>query len=286
MTSPHFAPRRMRSSLQPLVAGLALALLVGCSTTTVPQTTPERLQAVLPTDMLLLGEQHDAPEHQVIHQHVVQKLADGHRLAALALEMADTGTSTSALPRDASEDAVQQALQWNDKGWPWKHYGPAVMAAVRAGVPVVGANLPRLQMRATMTNSTLDARLPGTALQAQQEAIRTGHCNLLPASQIAPMARIQIAKDISMANTLVQNLEPGKVVVLLAGSGHVDRVLGVPQHLPADKRTTAVRLLAQPATAAIPSTAAFDVVWTTPPVPEKDYCAGLKSPSVQPKAQP
>lgn len=276
MSGTHFP--LLRTRLQPLVVGLALALLVGCSTTPVPQTTSDRLHAVLPTDMLLLGEQHDAPEHQVIHQQVVQKLVDEKRLAALALEMADTGTSTSALPRDASEDAVQQALQWNDKGWPWKHYGPAVMTAVRAGVPVLGANLPRPQMRATMTDSALNTRLPDAALQAQQEAIRTGHCNLLPATQIMPMARIQIAKDISMANTLVQNLEPGKVVVLLAGSGHVNRALGVPQHLPLDKRTTAVRLLAQPATAAVPSTAAFDVVWTSPPVPEKDYCAGLKQP--------
>ena len=284
MSGPHFP--LLRTPLQPLVAGLALALLVGCSTTPVPQTTSDRLQAVLPTDILLLGEQHDAPEHQVIHEQVVQKLVDEKRLAALALEMADTGTSTSAVSRDASEDTVQQALQWNNKGWPWKHYGPAVMAAVRAGVPVLGANLPRPQMRATMTDSALDTRLPNAALQAQQEAIRTGHCNLLPATQIMPMTRIQIAKDISMANTLVQNLESGKVVVLLAGSGHVDRVLGVPQHLPQDKQTTAVRLLAQPATAAVPSTPAFDAVWVTPPVPEQDYCASLKRPSVQPQTQP
>jgi uncharacterized iron-regulated protein len=67
---------------------------------------------------------------------------------------------------------------------------------------------------------------------------------LLPESQIAPMTRIQIAKDIAMANTLDQAALSGKVVVLLAGSGHADRRLGVPQHLRADLKARAVRLRA------------------------------------------
>jgi hypothetical protein len=117
---------------------------------------------------------------------------------------------------------------------------------VRAGVPVLGANLPRAQMPSRMADRQLDLQLPGPALKAQQQLIRTGHCNLLPESQVTPMARIQIAKDISMANTLAQAALPGKTVVLLAGSGHADRQLGVPRHLPADvvaqRRTNRPRL--------------------------------------------
>ena len=232
-----------------------------------------RREALLPADLLILGEQHDAAEHQAIEQQVVAALAAKGALAAVALEMADTGASTSALRPSATEQQVRNALNWNDKGWPWAAYGPAVMTAVRAGVPVLGANLPRAQMPASMADSQLDAHLPGPALKAQQQLIRLGHCNLLPESQITPMTRIQIAKDITMANTLAQAMLPGKTVLLLAGSGHADRLLGVPQHLPADLKAKAVRLRA--GTAATESAEAFDAVWVTPALPEKNYCEGL-----------
>ena len=251
----------------------ALAL-AACATPQPKPTTPARLQALGPAELLLLGEQHDAPEHQQIHAEVVQALAQQGRLAALALEMADAGASTAGLPRNASPDAVQKALQWNDKGWPWQHYGPAVMAAVQAGVPVFGANLPRARMREAMADATLDTRLPPPALLAQQDAIRTGHCMLLPETQTLPMARIQVAKDLSMARTLAQAVQPGKVVVLMAGAGHVERSLGVPVHLPSTLAYQAVRLRAGGARPE-DKLQQFHAIWETPAVPPKDYCAGV-----------
>jgi uncharacterized iron-regulated protein len=235
-----------------------------------------RLDALLPADVLLLGEQHDAAEHQQIQQQVMAILAARGLLAAVALEMADVGVSTATLQPGASEAQVRRALNWNDQAWPWQAYGPAVMTAVRAGVPVLGANLPRERMQASMADSQLDGQLRGPALKAQQQLIRTGHCNLLPEGQVTPMTRIQIARDISLADTLQQAVLPGKVVLLLAGSGHADRQLGVPQHLPADLNTKAVRLRAGPG-ADGDMAQAFDAVWPTPAVPATDYCAGLKA---------
>jgi uncharacterized iron-regulated protein len=238
--------------------------------------TSARVDALLPAQVLLLGEQHDATEHQQIHQQVIALLAQRGLLAAVALEMADAGVGTAHLPASASEQQTQSALQWNDKGWPWAVYGPAVMTAVRAGVPVLGANQPRQYMRSSMADSALDGKLPGPALAAQQQHIRVGHCNLLPESQIVPMTRIQIAKDISMARTLAQAALPGKVVVLLAGSGHTDLQLGVPQHLPLGVTAKAVRLRAG-AAAPDDKADAFDAVWATPALPGKDYCAEFKA---------
>jgi uncharacterized iron-regulated protein len=235
-----------------------------------------RLDALLPADVLLLGEQHDAAEHQQIQQQVTAILAARGLLAAVALEMADAGVSTATLQPGATEAQVRRALAWNDQAWPWQAYGPAVMTAVRAGVPVLGANLPRERMQASMADRQLDGQLRGPALKAQQQLIRTGHCNLLPEGQVTPMTRIQIARDISLANTLQQAVLPGKVVVLLAGSGHADRQLGVPQHLPADLNTKAVRLRAGQG-ADSDNAQAFDAVWPTPAVPVTDYCAGLKA---------
>ena len=238
--------------------------------------TTTRLDALLPLDVLLLGEQHDAAEHQQIHAQVIALLAQRGVLAALALEMADAGASTAKLRPSSTEQQVKTALKWDNNSWPWAAYGPAVMTAVRAGVLVVGANLPRQFLRASMANTLLDGQLPGPALKAQQQLIRTGHCNLLPESQITPMTRIQIARDMKMADTLKDVALPGKVVVLLAGSGHTDRQLGVPQHLPAKLKVSAVRLRAGDAAAADKADA-FDAVWATPALPETDYCAAFKA---------
>ena len=234
-----------------------------------------RLAAMLPTDVLLVGEQHDASEHHQIEQQIIAELARKGLLAAVALEMSDIGLSTATLKPSSSEEQTRRALKWDDKGWPWAAYAPAVMTAVRAEVPVLGANLTREQISASMQDSTLDARLRGPALKAQQQAIRIGHCNLLPESQITPMTRIQIAKDIAMAGAIRHAALPGKVVVLLAGNGHVDRQLGVPQYLTGDLKVRVIHLRAGPADTASPPDA-LDSVWATPALPATDYCADLK----------
>ena len=216
-----------------LGAALVAFALVGCAghSGVVPSDQwPAQLESALPTDVLLLGEQHDAPDHQRLQREAVAWLASRGQLAALVMEMAERGRSTQGLPRDASEAQAQAALQWDDAAWPWKAYGPVVMAAVGAGVPVLGGNLPRTRMRAAMADATLDQHLPAPALAEQQQAMRDGHCGLLPESQIAPMARIQIARDASLAQTAQEALRSGQTVLLVAGNGHVLRHLGVPTH--------------------------------------------------------
>ena len=279
-------PTRGRSPLSPALCLIAAALMVACAHRPEAPILPllagqaafdtaARLDKLLPADVLLVGEQHDAAEHQQIEQQVVASLAQRGVLAAVALEMADAGTSTARLHPSSSDEQVRLALRWNDNAWPWSAYGPAVMTAVRAGVMVLGANLPGNQMRDRMGDSKLDGALPGPALKAQQQLIRTGHCNLLPETQITPMTRIQIAKDMSMASTLSQAAVPGKVVVLLSGNGHADRFLGVPQHLAPDLKVKVIRLRAGP-DAGGDNASAFDMVWLTPALPAKDYCEGLR----------
>ncbi len=265
-----------------LGAVAAVLGLLGCAISS-PQTRafdPQRVAQItqlLPADAIFLGEQHDVPDHQRIHLLAVETLATQHALAALALEMAPQGHSTEKLAPDAGEGQVRAALAWDDKAWPWAAYGPPVMAAVRAGVPVVGANLPASRQREAMLNTRLDERLPSPALLAQQLAVRSGHCNMLPESQIAPMTRIQIARDLAMAETTVNRAQPGKTVLLLAGSGHVDRNLGVPQHLAQNLKAKTVMLHAKQAPPAIEDVASFDQIWTTQPGPVVDYCAEFAS---------
>lgn len=266
-----------------LLAG-ALAALAGCASTgATPHraplaTWPDGLQTLLPTDVLLLGEQHDAADHQRLQREAVLWLAARGQLAAVVMEMAESGHNTRALPRDATEAQAQAALGWNDAAWPWKAYGPVVMAAVAAGVPVLGGNLPRAQMRTAMADPAWDQHLPAPALAQQHQALRDGHCGLLPEPQITPMARIQIARDARMAQTAQEALRPGQTVLLVAGGGHVLRGLGVPTHWPTNlssKVVLAQSASAQPAIKNVAKNVA-DAVLETPALPPRDACAELR----------
>jgi uncharacterized iron-regulated protein len=271
-----------RSSFTALLASLFSAWLAACSLLLAqPQPLmPQQIDALMGAEVLLLGEQHDAPDHQRIERELVSALIARGKLSALALEMAPQGGSTTGLSRDASEDVVRSALQWVEKDWPWATYGPVAMIAVRAGVLVLGANLPSAQRGTMREQRELDMLLPGPALKAQQQNIRIGHCDALPESQITPMTRIQIARDRSMVQTLMQAREKtraGELVLLLAGAQHVDRSQGVPLHLPADVRTMAIGMVPAEELASERIKRKFDVLWPATPAPETDHCAQFKA---------
>jgi uncharacterized iron-regulated protein len=77
--------------------------------------------------------------------------------------------------------------------------------------------------------------VPESARRQIAEAVRSGHCGLLPATQEPGMVRIQIARDLSLAATLGSALaeaRQGQQVLLLTGAQHASRDRGVPLHLP------------------------------------------------------
>lgn len=267
--------RRPLTLLLPSLLGALLLALPGCALVRpAPAPWPGVLQSLLPVDVLLLGERHDAPEHQRLQREAVEWLASQGRLAALVLEMAEEGRSTQGLPRDASDSAVQAALAWNDGAWPWRQYGPVAMAAVRAGVPVLGGNLPRREQRTALTDETLEALLTPSALERQRLAVRDGHCGLLPEARVPGMARVQVARDQRMAQTAASARRSGQVVLLVAGAAHVKRSLGVPLHLPDDLQKKVVIAHAGRAESAIQNEA--DWVQETPELPPDDACAPLR----------
>jgi len=209
------SPARTAASMA-LCAGLSLGAMA---------------QPALPR-LLIFGEQHDQPDQQRQVAETVQDLAASGRLAALVLEMAEAPFTTAGLARDAHDSQVRDALQWT--GWPWHRYAHVVMNAVRAGVPVWGGNLPRAAMRSAMADERIGAELPEATRQRIAEAVRSGHCGLLPERQLPGMVRIQVARDQSMAkvaDAAVHRAAPGSVVVLLAGAQHAARDRGVPLHL-------------------------------------------------------
>ena len=289
LTSPSVTQPHARRPVTPTALAwlLLAATLTACTAlpatdaralgaTSAPAVTAplgDRLSLLGSPDVLMLGEQHDAPEHQQLQHAVVQALAQRHTLAAVVLEMADTGQGTGHLPPDTDPTRVQQALAWRQNAWPWEAYGPAIMAAVRAGVPVLGGNLPRSRHTEVMRDAQWDVRVPPDVLARQQAAVIDGHCGLLPASQTGPMTRIQLARDVHMAQALASAAVPGQTVLLLTGSQHAHRQWGVPLHLPGHLAVKSVRL---DASGPRPDDGqAFDAVWPTAPLAPKDHCAEL-----------
>jgi uncharacterized iron-regulated protein len=270
--------------------------LAGCVALAPPITEQPSL-AIRPANVTLIGEQHDAPEHHALQRQMVADLTAQHRLAALLLEMADAGVGTENLPPTATEAQVQAALQWREAAWPWQNYGPSIMAAVRAQVPVLGANLPRAEMRTAMADTHWDEQVPPPVLQHHHMAIREGHCGLMPEAQIPAMARIQIARDVRMAQTIDKTVmrwghEAARIakpdvhadtapttptVMLLAGSAHVVRSTGIPLHLAARYPQHSIEVIVMKAGsgATLPHTEA-DKIIETPVLPESDYCAQLR----------
>jgi len=193
--------------------------------------------------VLIFGEQHDQPDQQRQVAAEVSALAATGRLAAVVLEMAEARHGTAALPRDATEAQVRTALQW--QGWPWEVYSKVVMNALRAGVPVLGGNLPRAANRTAMADNTLDPRINADARAFIADAVRSGHCNLLPASQEPGMVRIQIARDLSMAQVVASAMRDAPAdgqVLLLTGAQHASRDRGVPLHLHSGQGLDAARV--------------------------------------------
>jgi uncharacterized iron-regulated protein len=111
-----------------------------------------------------------------------------------------------------------------------------VMAAVRAGVPVLGGNLPREWLRAAIDDASLDTKVPEAARARLAAAVRAGHCDQLPREREPGMVRVQIARDRSLALTLQEaaaRAAPGQQVLLLSGAQHAARDRGVALHLQA-----------------------------------------------------
>lgn len=266
--------RRLHLLLPTALVALLLALSGCAQVAPAPAPWPGVLRTLLPADVLMLGERHDAPQHQQMQREAVEWLTRQGLLPALVLEMAEQGHSTQGLPLDASESAVQAALAWNDGAWPWQQYGPVVMAAVRAGVPVLGGNLPPRELRTALTDSTLDALLSPTALERQRQAVRDGHCGLLPEPRVPGMARVQVARDLRMAQTTVAAQHPGRVVVLVAGAAHVKRSLGVPVHLP--EKIASKVVIAHTGTADDAMKTEADLLQQTPDLPPDDACELLR----------
>ena len=192
------------------------------------------------------------------------------------------------------------ALDWEKRGWPdWALYRPIVEAALAARGEIKAANLPQDLTRRIAKGEQgaevdgrfgLDQPLSPADDKALSAEIREGHCNLLPEKAVAPMVRVQRARDAAMAEVLADQASRPEAgpAILIAGAIHARTDRGVPAHLramvPGIPMLT-IGFVEVEATKTTPAaygasygakTPPFDLIWFTAGAAREDQCAMME----------
>lgn len=248
--------------------------------------SPEQLVGQLASaDRVLIGERHDNPDHHTLQLWLVQALAMQRRQGSLLLEMlvpaqqakVDGVREMQAQGRLPSD--LPAALEW-EKGWPWGLYGDVVSYALQQPYPVLAANLDRSEVMFIFTGAAPplsgDRSTASPVREVLLAQVRRSHCDLLPEAQLPAMVAVQQQRDRRMADRLLAAPQPA---LLLAGSFHVRRDLGVPLHLDDLDAQGATRVLILAEVGERLTAQQADYVWYTPAQPEQDHCAQMRQTS-------
>lgn len=238
----------------------------------------------LPSDgWLLLGEQHDHPDHHRIQALFIQFLAEQGELGTVAMEMiaTDQQRAVDTVFRSDAEPTAE-ALNWQS-GWPWEHYQAQVRVALLNAERVVAGDLSDSQKAAVRAEPEQIEAYNDEHTQYLAQLIVDSHCGMFGPEQALPAVSMQIARDQFMASQLAQYAVDGKTGVFIAGSGHVRADYGVPLWLPEDLPVLSIIIqavgestdpndyLSQRFAQHSPA----DLVLFVPALPYRDYCAEL-----------
>lgn len=256
------------------------------------------------TRYVLLGEQHDNADHHRLQASLVRAMTLKHRKPVLAFEMLDVtqqpdvDKTLARAPGDV--DGLAAAVDWAHSGWPdWTLYRPVFAAGLEKGLPIVGVNLPREQVKEIVKQGAaaldagkrkelgLDTPLPVSVASAMHQEMKDSHCGELPEEMLEPMVLAQRARDGQMAEQLLRS-DKGDGAILITGAGHARTDRGVPARL--SQRSPGRGVLSvgfievtpganEPQAYAAPLGARelpFDYIWFTPAAQREDPCAGLR----------
>ncbi len=283
--------------------------LVGQIFTAQGQAVPESFmmrQARL-TRFVLLGENHDNPDHHIIQANIITALADEHHRPAVVFEMVPMRLADQLskfdLVSDPQLDDFAKRLEWEKRGWySWSIYRPIALAAANNNLPMIAGNLDRMTTREISSKglSVLESskqlafglKTPFSKDTEEEfmEELRRSHCDLLPQKALPAMVNVQRARDGSMADAMIRASQKFGAV-LIAGNGHIRKDRGVPFVLRQNKariqesHNLAIALVEvspeQPSFAdyefiSKSGAAHYDFVVFTPKFDTTDHCAAMR----------
>lgn len=198
-------------------------------------------QVMKEADILLLGETHSNVDH---HRGQAKLLARWQR------QQADTAIVFEMLTLDrwqqperwSDRSALSKSLQQHAKEWDWPIYTPITDLAVIKQLPILAANLSHQQLRLYARDERCSLQREGLVLafcdalttesrHRLETLIDRSHCGMLQPEHLPPLLKMQAAKDASFALSLWQAYKAGFAPVLISGSVHVRKDIGVPAYL-------------------------------------------------------
>jgi uncharacterized iron-regulated protein len=227
---------------------------------------------------VIVGEQHDNPDHHALELWLLQALAEQRAQGSLLLEMLTPGQQSRVdgvrqLP--AMPENLPGALDWS-AGWDWRLYGPVVEYALAQHYPLLSANLDAVEIQRFYRRAPDLSGVRANRAAVKNELlgqIRDSHCGLLPESQLPAMVAVQQQRDRRMAERLLAAPTPA---LLFAGAWHGRKDVGVPLHA-LDLGTAEAPVVLMLAEEGSEVTSAMaDYVWYTPATPPVDYCAQMR----------
>lgn len=255
----------------------------------------ELLADIKTSRFVLVGEKHDNPHHHQLELKLLQDIQNS-RNTRVVLEMLDEqqGSNIDKLTGNSKEELIKDLLNWNDRSWPWKDYGPLINSALANGNLLKPGNLSKPVLMKIYKNappneprfSTVEA-LPEHIQAEILQQVYESHCQAIPLKQMGPMAQIQISRDASMAFAMSHQLASNDQAILFSGAFHVRKDSGVPLHLNMLSSEKSISIMLTEVdkggeTGKEPTKAdreVADYIWFTPRSEEKDYCASLRQQS-------
>jgi uncharacterized iron-regulated protein len=268
-----------------LAAGLVMGFWAGSAAAQAPASLEAVVASAAASDIVILGEIHDNPEHHRNQAAIVGALQP----VALVFEMipqAAEDTVNALREEGADRAAIAEALDWEASGWPdFAFYAPILEAA--PGAQVFGAGQLDGDVGRAMTEGAaaafgpdaatygLDLPLPPEEQAAREAQQKAAHCDALPDAMLPGMVEAQRFRDAGLADAALwaRTLTGGDgQVVVIAGSGHADRQRGVPALLAVAAPDLTVMALGQ-VEDDHDAAGSFDAVLLAPSPARADPCA-------------
>lgn len=262
----------------------------------------ELLGRIKASNVILLGETHDNPQHHNNQERLLKALVESGVRPALMMEQFNA-ESQSALDqalagnnRDDVLSSVASLVKFAD----WKPYRPLLAFAIDNKLPVIAANISsqHLQPVIWFGYSAYDAdKLKRLAVEEVWSESRQNylvnhmggaHCGELRDELRAGLSRSQRLRDALMADSAVSSI--GRGVVAIVGRDHARRDVGLPLYFAARAPSARVFSIgfvevnpkgidpnayeAESATGDAP----YDVIWFSPRVERANPCANFGKP--------
>lgn len=243
------------------------------------------------TEIVVLGEIHDNPQHHENQANIVRTLTPD----ALVFEMipqALEAVVNELRAAGATRDEIAAALDWANSGWPdFDLYAPVLEAAPNARIFGAGQSAEDVQKAARdgaaaafgrdAATYGLDVPLAKPDQSRRERQMADAHCNALPEAALAGMVEVQRFRDASLADAALwartlSGLE-GQVVVI-AGDGHANRSDGIPALIGLSNPDVSVLSLGQLEAYPVTDDSPYDAYIISPAPERDDPCADFESP--------